>query len=221
MIYKLEFETVSPCGAGYKFYANDEPICKPDEVPEEYWSKVSRDTDNPWQQYQSLKKWVETGEQLIRNFNLWKMDSEPKWALIEKWTLGSEVHAPQTPSASPIYKSPPSGPTDNDSKERARNLFHKLDLSAITPPDQCARVRSIIEKAFNDALRARLQKQKEENRELREKLLEAIWHICVDDKLHCHWCQGACPNHKDNCEVQKLLSQTPALVHSETEETKP
>lgn len=84
MIYKLEFETVSPCGAGYKFYANDEPICKPDEVPDEYWSKVSRDTDNPWQQYQSLKKWVETGEQLIRNVNLWKMDSEPKWTLVEE-----------------------------------------------------------------------------------------------------------------------------------------
>lgn len=82
-IYKLEFEVVSPIGKGFRFYAGEQPICRPEEVPDEYWTKTSRETDNPWQQYNQLKAWVKTGEQLIRNVNLFKAASQPEWTPVE------------------------------------------------------------------------------------------------------------------------------------------
>lgn len=81
-IYKLEFEVVSAIGRGVQYYRGEMPICKPVEVPDEFWSKVSKQTDNPWDQYNTLKKWAETGEQLIRNVRLLKATSLPKWEAV-------------------------------------------------------------------------------------------------------------------------------------------
>jgi hypothetical protein len=48
-------------------------------VPDEFWVKTSRETDNPWQQYNTLKQWAETGTQLIRNVKLFEMSGNPQW----------------------------------------------------------------------------------------------------------------------------------------------
>jgi len=78
-LYKLEFEVVSPIGKGFRFYSGELPICKPSEVPEEYWTKTSRETDNPWQQYNQLKAWVKSGTHLVRNVKLFKAKNSPQW----------------------------------------------------------------------------------------------------------------------------------------------
>ena len=83
-IYKIEFEVVPALGKGSRFYYGDDPICKPEFVPDEFWAKESRETDDPWDQYHNLRKWQETGEQLIRNVKLYKMKANPEWEPIEE-----------------------------------------------------------------------------------------------------------------------------------------
>lgn len=78
-IYKLEFQVVSALWPGNRFYSGDQPNCRPEEVPNEFWSTSSRETDCPWQQYNTLKEWAKTGEQLVRNVRLFKMVSNPTW----------------------------------------------------------------------------------------------------------------------------------------------
>ena len=78
-IYKIEFEIVSPIGQGFRFYRNEQPICNASDVPDEYWTKTSRETDNPWQQYNQLRAWAKTGEQLIRNVCLFKAAKPQEW----------------------------------------------------------------------------------------------------------------------------------------------
>lgn len=82
-IYKLEWEIVPVTVGGVQFYQNDDPVCKPSEVPEVYWTKVSKQTDNPWQQFNTLKKWADTGEQLIRRVRLFEAANEPQWKPVE------------------------------------------------------------------------------------------------------------------------------------------
>ena len=79
MLYKLEFEVVPAVGKGSQFYYGDNPVCNPEFVPDEFWVKTSRETDNPWQQYNTLKQWAETGTQLIRNVKLFEMSGNPQW----------------------------------------------------------------------------------------------------------------------------------------------
>ena len=106
-IYKLEFEVVSPVGPGAKFYQGEEPNCRPEAVPEEFWSKVTRQGANLRDQYDNLKAWAASGEQLIRNVQLFQ-------AVMTDWTL---VDAP----AQPCH------PLDKDyMKEAARALESKL-----------------------------------------------------------------------------------------------
>jgi hypothetical protein len=95
-IYKLEFETVNPLGRGRRYYGCDKPICPPEEVPDEFWSEVSRETDNPWQQYNTLKEWASNGQHLVRKVRLSKMISAPEWELVDP--LNAEAsHARTTP----------------------------------------------------------------------------------------------------------------------------
>jgi hypothetical protein len=78
MIYKIEWEMVSPIGSGAAFYANERPICRPEQVAEEHWHRVTRETDNPWQQYHTLKAWAENGRELIRKVHLF-VANETTW----------------------------------------------------------------------------------------------------------------------------------------------
>ena len=76
-IYKLEFEAVMDP----KFSSPDgkTPNCTAEQVPEEYWHKSEKETDDPWQQYNTLKEWQKTGYQLIRNVKLFEMVTVPEW----------------------------------------------------------------------------------------------------------------------------------------------
>lgn len=73
---------VSPIGSGFQFYHGDNPNCRPKDVPGEFWKQISKETDNPWQQYNQLKAWAKSGDQLIRNVRLYKSETEPQWQYI-------------------------------------------------------------------------------------------------------------------------------------------
>ncbi len=84
-IYKLEFEIVSPIGKGMIFYSYKQPNTKPSDVPDEYWLKSSRQTDDPFDQYNTLKKWVKEGFHLVRNVKLYEQISQSQWIeLVDK-----------------------------------------------------------------------------------------------------------------------------------------
>lgn len=82
-IYKIQWEQVLPFREATKFYTGEEPNCKPQDVPEEFWHKTTREDSSPWQQYETLKLWAETGEQLIRKVQLFEMVIDAKWELVK------------------------------------------------------------------------------------------------------------------------------------------
>lgn len=77
--YKLEFEVVISNGNGSRFYTGEKPNCKPSQVPDEFWSKVEKQDSDPFAQYHTLKKWAETGEELIRNVKLSEAINSSVW----------------------------------------------------------------------------------------------------------------------------------------------
>lgn len=83
MKYKIEFESVSAVGEGNQFYCGDEPNCRPDNVPNNFWHKTIRETEDPQQQYKTLLGWAKEGTQLIRNVKLFKSDVNPEWKEID------------------------------------------------------------------------------------------------------------------------------------------
>jgi len=84
-MYKVEFEVVKQ-NELYR-YSNENPIYYKNttqtvpnsEIPDEHWSKASRETESPWDQYNNLKKWEEEDKGFVRNVKLYKMKSEPEW----------------------------------------------------------------------------------------------------------------------------------------------
>lgn len=142
----------------------------------------------------------------------------PSWALSE---LGSEVHGSQAPSATPIHKSPSSGPTDKDSKEEEWQV-KRIGVEAVVDTARGffsfgfaiseRRTLELLVTAINareSALRARLQKQ--------EEALDCGGINCGK----CNQCLAV--NLYFALEAVKKLtsSQTSALVHPKTEEEKP
>jgi len=73
--YKVCFEGVVPIGIGAKYYDEYQrrPICSPEEVEDEDWAKTENFTDDPWDQYKTLRDWEKSGEHLIRNVRLYEV----------------------------------------------------------------------------------------------------------------------------------------------------
>lgn len=82
-LYKLQFEMVNPIGPGSKFYNHGRPVCPPAEIPDEFWTSITRETTDPWQQHQTLRSWVEGGKHLLRNVRLFRMTATPEWVVVE------------------------------------------------------------------------------------------------------------------------------------------
>lgn len=81
--YKITWEGVMPMGAGAPYYIGGKPAFKPDQVPEEAWTAGEKITDDPWDQYNTLKEWAKGGKELIRNVQLFKRE-DPEWELVEE-----------------------------------------------------------------------------------------------------------------------------------------
>lgn len=72
--YRICFEVVTPIGRGAKYYNRllSKPICKSVEVDENDWAETENNTDDPWSQFNTLKKWETSGKHLIRNVRLYE-----------------------------------------------------------------------------------------------------------------------------------------------------
>lgn len=87
--YKIEFEVVSAIRHPEHYRGDGHPAISPDKVPEEHWSKVSREAENLSQladQYARLKMWETTGTELVRNPKLYEM-TLPHWQKIDEIVL--------------------------------------------------------------------------------------------------------------------------------------
>lgn len=88
--YRITWEGVMPMGKGASYYHGERPICRPEDVPDEAWTAGENITDDPWDQYNGLKGWAESGEELIRNVRLFKRE-DPDWEpVVEPAVSGGE-----------------------------------------------------------------------------------------------------------------------------------
>lgn len=76
--YKITWEMVSAVKHPELYY-NEGPNTPNFYVPEECWHTVEKETDNPWDQYNTLRKWAEEGTEYIRNVHLYELVSSPEW----------------------------------------------------------------------------------------------------------------------------------------------
>ena len=81
-MYKIRFEVVTPIGQGARYYRNEKPACHPSQVPDKVWTQVVRVTDDPWDQYNTLKEWAASDEHFIRSVKLFEA-SDPTWEEVE------------------------------------------------------------------------------------------------------------------------------------------
>lgn len=60
-------------------YANTMQVVPNSQIPDEHWHAVSRETDNPWDQYDQLKAWADANTGFVRNVVLEQQESQPPW----------------------------------------------------------------------------------------------------------------------------------------------
>lgn len=61
------------------FYENTTQIVPNSRIPDEHWHPVSRETDDPWDQYGQLREWADADTGFVRNVVLEEQVSEPQW----------------------------------------------------------------------------------------------------------------------------------------------
>lgn len=54
-----------------------------EQIPDEYWHRVVRETEDPWDQYRTLRAWAESGVEQVRNVQLERMETEPRWVVLD------------------------------------------------------------------------------------------------------------------------------------------
>lgn len=85
-IFRIKFELVESDNL-YKYSSADPRTHKntiqtvPNSlIPDEDWKEViTHETDDPWQQYNSLKRWEAADREFVRNVRLERLVSEPRW----------------------------------------------------------------------------------------------------------------------------------------------
>lgn len=82
--FRLEWQSVSAI-RWPEAYRGERPALLPEHCPDEMWHSTSREADDKSDilgQYQTLKRWAETGEELIRNVWLFEATA-PAWIRVE------------------------------------------------------------------------------------------------------------------------------------------
>lgn len=77
--FKTSWESVSALADNGRFYRGEVAA---EEIPDEHWNltEVEHDgNEDRLDQYRTLKRWAETGEELVRNVRLWQA-REPVWS---------------------------------------------------------------------------------------------------------------------------------------------
>jgi len=84
-LYRLSWEMVRPSrtwaysNADPTYYKNTTQVVPNSEIPDEDWRPISKETDNPWAQYDTLKLWADSDFGFVRNVRLERMVGEPRW----------------------------------------------------------------------------------------------------------------------------------------------
>ena len=88
-MYRISWEHVS-LGSLYKYsnadptlYKNTTQIAPNSQIPDEDWHPISRETNSPWQQYNTLREWADADTGFVRNVKLEQMASEPEWREVD------------------------------------------------------------------------------------------------------------------------------------------
>lgn len=86
IIYRLTWEMVKLdclrkyCNADPSYYKNTIQVVPNSQIPDEDWKPVSKETEDPWQQYHTLKQWALEDREFIRNVFLEEAEiSPPEW----------------------------------------------------------------------------------------------------------------------------------------------
>ncbi len=63
-------------------YKNTTQIVPNSQIPDEHWHPVSKETGDPWDQYNMLRRWAEADEQFVRNVLLERTVTGPIWEAV-------------------------------------------------------------------------------------------------------------------------------------------
>lgn len=86
--YRILFETVYQ--DRLKLYMNADPwyfrnvsqtVCN-SQIPDEHWYATVSESDNPWDQYLTLRKWASEDAHFVRNVRLERLVSEPVYEVV-------------------------------------------------------------------------------------------------------------------------------------------
>lgn len=85
-IYRLSWEMVSLHSLGRysnadpAYYKNTTQTTPNSQIPDEEWQAVSKETSDPWQQYQKLREWDDADTGFVRNVRLERaLVAEREW----------------------------------------------------------------------------------------------------------------------------------------------
>ena len=84
-MYRLSWETIDTnhlfkyCNADPIFYSNTQQTVPNSLIPDEEWHAVSKETDDPWDQFRQLKQWADEDREFIRKVKLEVQVTQPVW----------------------------------------------------------------------------------------------------------------------------------------------
>lgn len=87
--YRISWEMVSITYLGLysdadpRMYSNTTQTVPNSQIPDEHWHPVSRETSDPWSQYDQLRKWAEADTGFVRKVILEQAASAPTWVRVE------------------------------------------------------------------------------------------------------------------------------------------
>jgi hypothetical protein len=90
--YRLSWEMVDMrslhlfSNADPLYYKNTTQTVPNSKIPDEHWHPVSKETSDPWSQYNTLRSWAEADKQFVRNVRLERQVSEPRWEPVSEVT---------------------------------------------------------------------------------------------------------------------------------------
>jgi hypothetical protein len=87
-IYRLSWEMVDVhriyqyYNADPALYSGVQQMVPNSRIPDRDWHAISKETDNPWDQYNTLREWEAADKEFVRNVKLEQQVASPVWVEI-------------------------------------------------------------------------------------------------------------------------------------------
>jgi hypothetical protein len=84
-VYRLSWEMVRSgrlgpyCNADPRWFKNVTQTVPNSQIPDEDWEPISKETDDPWSQYHTLKQWEGEDRGFVRNVRLERPAEARTW----------------------------------------------------------------------------------------------------------------------------------------------